>query len=69
MQRISLYMGIREMNDVYPTRPHEHKYFMFQVKPAFEAIGMEPTIIYTNTEYAYLSCSCGKVIREKVEQR
>lgn len=58
------------ITDVFPTQDHMHKFYLFQVKSVYEPVaGDFDGNLYSYTEYAYLSCNCGTVIREKVIQK
>jgi hypothetical protein len=48
---------------------HEHKFFLFETKAAFEPIdlGTGHDDIYQRIEYAIMACNCGEVIKRKVK--
>ena len=63
---------------------HEHKYFIHEVRTAFEPVvpPVEPITdeaatvceyikahdLYERVEYAVLGCNCGSVIKQRVKQ-
>jgi len=55
-----------------PASNHDHKFFLFETRQAFEPFQFETNIqhtpqLYQRIEYAVLSCNCGEVIKRKVK--
>lgn len=54
----------------YTPRDHEHKWFPWQTKTPFEPAKTEDGVTYwIQTEYAYLNCNCGAVVRIPVKTK
>lgn len=50
--------------------PHQHKYFMFQVKKDFEPVIMaDGSILYKMVEYGYSGCNCGFGVKSQIKEK
>lgn len=49
---------------------HEHRFFLSTTKKEFEYDHTEAGVdFYVMTEYAWLGCNCGEVIKTKVKKQ